>query len=102
MGKVKIELSEDQVVVDTLKCILKNDYPDLLQYDEIHSSGKNHLIVKKVGEDRAKGTDSAIFRNIILKLQIATGRWFYTPGSRTDGLSDPDKDWHRFSIKERR
>ncbi len=102
MGKVKMVLSEDQVVVDALKGILENDYPYLLEYDEIHSSGKNHLIVKKVGEDLAKGTDSTICRNIIQKLQIATGRWFYTPGSRTDGLSDSDKNWHRFLIKERR
>ena len=46
-----MKLSEDQVVVDALKRILQN----LLGYDEVHSSDKDFLVVKKVGEDRAKG-----------------------------------------------
>lgn len=98
-----MKLSEDQVVVDALKNILQNDYPYLLEYDEVHSSGENYLVIKKVGEDRAKGIDSAIFWNIIKKLENATGKWFTPPGMITTGIqSDPDKDWGHFVIRERK
>ncbi len=94
-----MKLSENQLVVDALKCILRNDYPNLLEYDEVHSSGKNSLIVKKVGKDR--DVDSSVFLNIIQKLEKATGKRFDTPGSITDGQSNSDKDWHHFYIREK-
>ena len=92
-----MKLSEGREVVDELRRILEGY--DCLEYDEVWSENRDLL---RVTVTKNVDRDSLYARQIIKRLEQATGKVFYPPGFVTTGNADPDKDWDGFTIRMKR